>query len=853
LNRRVELVGDVPAEGLGFGGPGGVDPCPQAAPDMASARAQGSAAEAEGAAHAPAITEWTGSGGQEWLPFSVLMATGDGAAGGWEGTRIDMPPGSQPQACQALCLSEARCAAFSFEPAGSYFVEHARCALVGGGTQLNLARQNAYYDGGTYFATGLRPDARLLTPESEEVAQQILADLAEIAALRVSARITAPTEHAPESWMDIAIDGGVPAGRYQSYLNIAELDDYEFDWMKSRSSVFVHELADGRSGQIWVPQPGDYTLRYVIEHPTAGTHTIAEQAFSVRAEGATASAGAPASPEAATPVPVDAGGATLTFPDVVAPGAVITVSFTGPRHSGDWIDIVTAGNDSDFSGGWAWSWATGDSVTLPAPGEPGSYTLRYVAEVPDLGRRVLAEGPLRVTADAPVTLEDEASLSFPMVVAPGEAVPVRFTGPRAPGDWIDIITAGNDADFSGGWAWAWAAGDSVMLTAPSAPGEYSLRYVAEVPGQGPRVISQDALVVRMAGAGGAAMDAVTAEALAHRCTSPTAGTGCEISDPATGHMFTLMSGYGATEPFFMETAAGIRADVPSFDLVRLGDGLVVAAVNPPRAGEPCLPALAGLICLVGDPSDSANIMAAFMLAGSLVPAGMADPAHGPDKPETAEAEHLDGANMAGVWWLRSEEPGTPAYMEQIAVITIDADFGVQGFSGDFLFHPTYPPFAGQRGRVSGMRQGDDLTLVLGAAAGELRIEGSFFGDISVPARVVPTGEAVLLSRVAGPGESWDGPPWMFGRPDGMAAAMEMGRNLLGDVLAGSGDAPGLGLPAEGGAMMEALLRGLSGGAQTSAPAPAARSPQMQAEDTPGPEGVSASALTTILAPHLLED
>lgn len=45
-----------------------------------------------------------------------------------------------------------------------------------------------------------------------------------------------------------------------------------------------------------------------------------------------------------------------------------------------------------------------------------------------------------------------ASLSFPMVVAPGERIPVTCTGPLNGGDWVDFIIPGNDRDMSGGWS-----------------------------------------------------------------------------------------------------------------------------------------------------------------------------------------------------------------------------------------------------------------------------------------------------------------------------------------------------------------------------------------------------------------
>lgn len=285
-NRRVELVGTVTPDSLGFGGPDSVDPCPDTL-------TSGTLAGAEGARPPPAIPDWNGAAGQEGLPFSLLMATGHGGEAGWRGDREEMLPGARPETCLALCTANSDCAAFSFEPAVSFFVENARCALIGHGTELNLTHDNSYYDGGTFFTSGLKPDARLLTPDSDAVAQQIIADMAEIAHLRDTARITAPASHAPEACMDVAVDGAVPGDAYASFLEISLPGNYAFDWMQSKSSVFVHDMADGRSGQIWVPEPGEYVLRYAIDHPTAARHVIVEQSLVVQANAVVAAADAP--------------------------------------------------------------------------------------------------------------------------------------------------------------------------------------------------------------------------------------------------------------------------------------------------------------------------------------------------------------------------------------------------------------------------------------------------------------------------------------------------------------------------------------------------------------------------------
>ncbi len=289
LNRRVELTAaDINRMELGFGGPADVEPegCGETAP-----------AEV---ADAPDVPDWSGAGGQEWLPFSEFSATAMGGGTGWEGVSIDMAPGSRPEACRALCLAEDRCGAYGFQPAGSYFIEHPRCNMIGYGSEMTLTRSNSYGDDGTFFATGLKPDARLLTPASEAVAQAILADMREVDGYRAQVRIEAPAEVVTGQELAFRIVGAVPAERHESVVEIAVLGDHTFNWSNIKTARFRPELAGDGSGLIDTPEPGDYTLRYVIRHATFGQHVVAEQALKVLPEGSSPSAPAAPAPSPGT-------------------------------------------------------------------------------------------------------------------------------------------------------------------------------------------------------------------------------------------------------------------------------------------------------------------------------------------------------------------------------------------------------------------------------------------------------------------------------------------------------------------------------------------------------------------------
>lgn len=827
-NRRVELVGTVAPDMLGFGGPETADPCPDTlTPGTRIADAQ---AAVEGAPPPPAIADWAGSGGQEYLPFSYLMATAQGGGAGWGGDRITLPPGTQPQACQALCQAEAHCAAFSFEPAGSHFVETARCVLIGYGTEVNLQRDNTYLDGGVFAASGLKPDARLLTPESEAVAEQILADMAEIAALRAAVRIAAPESHAPEAWMDIAIEGAVPGDAYHSYLEIAELGDYAFDWRNSRSSLFVHDMADGRSGRIWVPEPGDYALRYVINHPTAALHSIVEQPFSVRTAASFGGAGTA----------------------IVAPGGTVAPARSGTVEPGidrpghDLAQTPLAEADPLACQALCAADAQCRAWTYVAPGRQGEQAVCWTKfDIPEGWPNDCCISGVMDQAAAPQSqpaTEPRASLSFPMVVAPGEVFTVAFTGPLLSGDWIDMITPGNDADMSGGWGWAWATGAPVALTAPAEAGDYVLRYVAEDPARGRTVLAAEPLAVRAP----APMIVETSD-LAHRCE----GRGfepCEIRDAANDLVFHLMPGYGTTAALRYRTAAGIEAVRPSFDLVRLHDGVLVASVNPRQAIHSlCLPAAADTVCLDGAAAE-ADQLAGFALVGSLGTLAAAHETKGMgDAGDLAEPGMLQG-----VWVMRVFAPGTPDNDRSVAVVELIQDAGDPRADGSFRSSPDFPLLASASGNAIASLAGDQINLVLESGDDWTLVYNAqsyggdaYKGELHLGGQPGAGSGEAILSRVAGPGEDWHGEPWMHGEPDGLEAAMQMGRQAMGELLGSAAPEDRAVIAALGQIMGTGADGGRSGGPSGSPP-----SAQMQALGGVPLGGLGAEEALILFLPHL---
>jgi hypothetical protein len=643
LNRRVSLMGAVAPESLDA----------DALTDTESCPATLTAGTRIDVPPPPPINGWIGDGGLDWLPFSYLVPADGGV--GLEGQ--SMPAGTLPQGCQLLCAADTDCAAFSFEPAGSDLIENAQCTLVGYGTKVDLRRDHGYAPSGAYFAAGLKPDAQSLTPESAEIAQRLLADLADIAVLRRTIAVDAPDTHAPDAFMAFAIDSAVPPSAFLSYLEIAELGDYAL--RDPKSSVPAIEMEDSRSGRILVPGPGDYVLRYVVDHPTANRQVIFEQPLHV--------------PAATFDAPREDGGASLSFPMVVAPGEVVPVIYSGPLHDGDWIDIVAVGNESDMSGGLGWDWATREPVRLSAPAEEGEYMLRYVAEDPSTGRRVLASETLVVRAPA-------------------------------------------------------------------------------IPAAAPNVL--------------------------RRCEA--AGlTPCDIVLPEHDVSLTLLPGYGISEPSKYVTPGGAAATRPTFEVLRLGDGKPVVRVNAHQANAVyCQDGLAGdTMCVTDAVTDDDSIAVAFVLA-SVGPAAMATEMYalGAEEPGAAPGD------LQGVWFADLDDPGNPGHGTPFIMVELFQDAGDDEVFGYFVAAPDAGLLPGVSGDITGRLDDGALTLTLARGDGTAlaTFAGSSGGDISFDGELTSTESgsdpiATRLSRVAGPGEDWAGPPWMTNAGDGSSAAVRAGQ------------------------------------------------------------------------------
>jgi len=100
-----------------------------------------------------------------WMPDVQLWPEADtqlqDAGGGTE--MVEFSVEQTAQDCQALCAERANCAAWTYEPTGSYFVEYPRCALKSAGFALRIEKTEP----GDGWVSGVKPGVKLIATEAQ--------------------------------------------------------------------------------------------------------------------------------------------------------------------------------------------------------------------------------------------------------------------------------------------------------------------------------------------------------------------------------------------------------------------------------------------------------------------------------------------------------------------------------------------------------------------------------------------------------------------------------------------------------------------------------------------------------------
>jgi hypothetical protein len=165
---------------------------------------------------------------------------------------------------------------------------------------------------------------------------------------------------------------------------------------------------------------------------------------------------------ATRPIRIDAVEATLDAPAQAAAGAKITVKWTGPNNTRDYVAI---GNASRPYMSYVYTNA-GNPVTIMAPDQPGEYELRYFLGAGDtiIGKRPITIGSV------------SATVTVPARVAAGSQFKITWQGPNNQRDYITIVKAGEAEGKYGAYEYT-SKGNPVEMRAPDVAGEYEVRYL----------------------------------------------------------------------------------------------------------------------------------------------------------------------------------------------------------------------------------------------------------------------------------------------------------------------------------------------------------------------------------------
>lgn len=209
---------------------------------------------------------------------------------------------------------------------------------------------------------------------------------------------------------------------------------------------------DGNPVSITMPtDPGEYELRYSSDN---SGKTLASRPITVKA----ATYGLEAVGEAPA-------------------GSRISVKWTGPNNERDYVTIVQKGAAEGTYLDYKYT-RDGNPVQISTPREPGDYELRYAS---DNSGKTLFSRPIKLVA---ATYKLEA----PREAKTDSKIQVKWTGPNGQGDYVTIVKKGAPVGTYTNYFYT-RDGNPGMLTMPSEPGEYELRYSTEAISPNPTLFS----------------------------------------------------------------------------------------------------------------------------------------------------------------------------------------------------------------------------------------------------------------------------------------------------------------------------------------------------------------------------
>ena len=183
------------------------------------------------------------------------------------------------------------------------------------------------------------------------------------------------------------------------------------------------------------------------------------------------------------PLAIVAADVTLSAADTIVAGSNVSVTWTGPNNSGDFITIAAKDRPDGQYGNYTYT-KQGSPLNVLVPITTGDVELRYMT---GQGNKVLARRPLAITAA-------DVTLACPADAVAGSSLSVTWTGPNNPSDFIAIAAKGKPDGQYTNYTYA-AKGSPLAVLVPIMTGDAEIRYMT---GQGNKVLARRPFIVTAA-------------------------------------------------------------------------------------------------------------------------------------------------------------------------------------------------------------------------------------------------------------------------------------------------------------------------------------------------------------------
>lgn len=181
------------------------------------------------------------------------------------------------------------------------------------------------------------------------------------------------------------------------------------------------------------------------------------------------------------PITIVTASVSLDAPDEVIAGAAVTIAWTGPNNTGDYITVVPKTMPDGQYGNYT-NAAKGTPLKVTAPIHAGPAEIRYMS---GSGAKVLARRAIAIVAA-------DISLRAPAEATSGATVDVEWKGPNNPGDYFTIVPKSTKDGIAVRMVYT-ARGSPAKIPAPKDAGVCEVRYMS---GQHNVVLARTEIVVR---------------------------------------------------------------------------------------------------------------------------------------------------------------------------------------------------------------------------------------------------------------------------------------------------------------------------------------------------------------------